>query len=162
MCWSAEVQNLPLAARFRREIADYIKERVSERDAVRDAEVVIGELLGNGARHAPGPMCADVIWTDDLRPALVVHDAGPCFEAKPRLPGTLAESGRGLSIAQKLAERIDVRHIRPRGCMVTAVLRLTKRAEAPTDPHPCPRGPLRSEVGCACAMLVHGIPVRAA
>ncbi|MFN2448275.1 MAG: ATP-binding protein [Candidatus Baltobacteraceae bacterium] len=160
MCWTAETKDDNLATTIRREMVRYLEERVHERESLPEAEIVVGELIGNAFRHSPGPMCADVLWRDGTRPAVVVHDAGECFpEARLPRPNFSSESGRGLLIVRALTHRLSVRPVKPRGCMVTATLRLSRRADASADPHPCARGTARTEIGCACAMLVHGIDV---
>lgn len=146
---------------LRREMVRYLEDRVIERETLPEAEIVIGELISNAFRHSPGPICAELLWPDGVRPAVVVHDAGPCFEVPARRRNVAAESGRGLFIVRALAHRFSVRPVKPRGCMVTATLRLSRRDDASAEPHPCPRGTARSEIGCTCAMLVHGLSVAA-
>lgn len=136
---------------------DYLEARVVERDLLPEAEIIVGELIGNAFRHSPGPVCADVVWAEGPRAAVVVHDAGPCFDERAARPDFSSESGRGLFIVRALAHRLSVRRVKPRGCMVTATLRLSRDPGASADPHPCPRGTTRTEIGCACAMEVHGI-----
>lgn len=161
VCWTAQTGDDNSATTIRREMLDYLEARVVERDLLPEAEIVVGELIGNAFRHSPGPICADVLWPDDGRPAIVVHDAGPCFDARAAHPGISSESGRGLLIVRALAHRLSVRRVKPRGCMVTATLRLSRHPNASAELHPCPRGTARSEIGCACAMLVHGVAERA-
>lgn len=157
MCWSAQMQGNDSATAIRREMIHYLELRVAEPESLPDAEIVIGELISNAFRHSPGPICADLVWPDGTRPAVVVHDTGTCFNEKTARPESSSESGRGLFIVRALAHRLSVREVKPRGCMVTAVLRLSKHPRASAEPHPCPRGSTRSEIGCACAMLLHGI-----
>lgn len=142
---------------MRREMVRYLEGRVVEREALPEAEIVIGELISNAFRHSRGPICAELAWPDGTRPAVVLHDTGPCFDDKPKRPDFSSESGRGLFIVRALAHRLSVRPVKPRGCMVTATFRLSKHPDASADPHPCPRGIARTEIGCACAMFVHGI-----
>lgn len=142
---------------MRRSVARYLKERINEREALLEAEIVVGELLANALRHSPGPICTDVVWGDDNRPVLVVHDSGPCFEDRPAPGDRFAESGRGIPIVRALADDVRIRRIEPRGCMVTAALRLTKHPDARAEPTTCPRDERRWELGCVCALEVHGL-----
>ena len=157
MCWTATSQDLTQAAAIRRSVAAYLKERVQEREALLDAEIVIGELLANAVRHASGKFCADVEWRDGKRPVLIVHDAGRCFAGYVRPAGAFAESGRGMEIVRALAEEVRIRRVHPQGCIVTAALRLTLRDDAPYQATPCPRGERRWDLGCACALEMHGL-----
>jgi anti-sigma regulatory factor (Ser/Thr protein kinase) len=157
VCWTALTQDDNSATKIRREMLDYLESRVVERELLPEAEIVVGELIGNAFRHSPGPICADVLWADGARPAVVVHDAGQCFDERALRPRLSDETGRGLMIVRALAHRLSVRRVKPRGCMVTATLRLSRHPNASAELHPCPRGTTRTEIGCACAMLVHGL-----
>ena len=157
MCWTTTARNASEGAAIRRAIADYLGARVDKRGPLLEAEIVIGELIANAIRHSPGPICADIEWRDDDRPLLSVHDSGDCFDERP-LPEPLAESGRGLQIVRALADDVGVRRIEPHGCIVSAALRLTRQRDVANEPRPCPKGQRRSNLGCACALDVHGIP----
>jgi anti-sigma regulatory factor (Ser/Thr protein kinase) len=157
MCWTAKSLEGSEATSIRRSIARYLAKRVRERNAVLEAEIVIGELLGNAARHAPGPICADVEWREDQCPVLLMHDAGAGFDEPPAPADRFAESGRGMHIVRSLTHALSVRRVRPRGCVVSAVLRLTKRPDIRGGHTPCPQGGPRSELGCRCALELHGL-----
>ena len=156
MCWTATSQHLTEAAAIRRSIAQYLEERVKEREALLDAEIVIGELLANAVRHSRGRFCADVE-REGTRPVVVVHDAGRCFDGSAGPHHPFAESGRGMDIVRALAEDVRIRRVHPRGCIVSAKLKLTMRDDARHEPTPCPRGESRWELGCACALEMHGL-----
>lgn len=156
VCWTAKSQNINEATTIRRAMAHYLKERIKEREGLLEAEIVIGELVANALRHAPGTVCADFDWRDDGRPVLLVHDAGECFQEQVAATRPLAESGRGMHIVRALADDVRIRRVAPRGCVVTAALRLTRRPDLPKRPTPCPRGERRWDLGCACALEVHG------
>jgi anti-sigma regulatory factor (Ser/Thr protein kinase) len=82
---------------------------------------VLGELIGNVARHSPG--IADVIVERIAgRTVLRVCDRGKAFTYSAN--GTadpLAESGRGLFLVRAIAQDVNVEHD-GRGNVVTAVL----------------------------------------
>jgi anti-sigma regulatory factor (Ser/Thr protein kinase) len=90
--------------------------------AVFDAELVLGELLGNVVRHAP-PI-ADVRL--DLRgtcPLLSVLDRGPGFPMSPKLPDYGREEGRGLFLASRLVSKLAVETRPGGGAEIRATLR---------------------------------------
>ncbi len=79
--------------------------------------------------------------------SLSVHDAGPCFEEPSAAAGDpFAESGRGMPIVRALSDDVRIRRIEPRGCVVSAALRLTKRPDRAcrTDDMPARRKPMGS------------------
>jgi anti-sigma regulatory factor (Ser/Thr protein kinase) len=156
VCWTAKSQSANEATTIRRSIAQYLEKRINEREALLEAEIVIGELIANALRHSPGPVCADIEWRNDNRAVLTVHDSGESFEQPRAVNNAFAESGRGLHIVRALADDVRIERVEPRGCVATATLRLTKHADARSGPTPCPRGERRSELGCACALEVHG------
>ncbi len=72
------------------------------------AELVLGELLGNVVRYAPGPIEITFDWSGTA-PVLHVLDRGPGFVLVPRLPtDLLSERGRGLFIVWSLSEDFNV------------------------------------------------------
>lgn len=157
VCWTTESPDNNAATAIRRSMAIYLKGRINEREALPEAEIVIGELVANAVRHAPGPICADLEWRGEHRPVVVVHDAGPCFQSRPLPNDMFAESGRGLHIARALADDVRIQGVEPHGCLISAALRLTKHPDADAGPTPCPRGERRWKLGCACALEVHGL-----
>jgi PAS domain S-box-containing protein len=102
--------------RIDRDVSHELRERLKRtleehgfaHDAKERAELVLGELIGNIVRHAPGAL--EVI-VDLSSPAPVLHviDEGPGFERAPMLPGDLlSESGRGLYIVSELTDEFSV------------------------------------------------------
>lgn len=119
-------------------MASFLRERVTNPERVPEAELVIGELLGNVARHSPGPFCAEILWDPDRHPVIAVHDGGRCFEFDDNDAARYAESGRGLTIVQKLVEEVDVAFLPPKGCVVRATLALEHRDDIPIALDECP------------------------
>jgi anti-sigma regulatory factor (Ser/Thr protein kinase) len=86
------------------------------------AELVLGELLGNVIRHAPGQVriALDTSLGDGV---LHVIDDGPGFERAPMLPiDPMSESGRGLFIIAQLTREFSVTRRHPRGSHARALL----------------------------------------
>jgi PAS domain S-box-containing protein len=83
------------------------KSKFSDAD-IANAEMVFVELVGNVARHAPGPV--DVVMdSSGMQNVLHVLDRGPGFQHFSRLPrDPLAEKGRGLFIIETLTTEFTV------------------------------------------------------
>ena len=88
------------------------------------AELIVGELLGNAVRYAPGPVTVHLSWADD-EAVFTIHDRGPGFNPRMELPPDLGTSGRGLYIVKKLARNVTV-SCSPAGSTVTATLPVRK------------------------------------
>jgi anti-sigma regulatory factor (Ser/Thr protein kinase) len=100
-------------------------------DIVAAAELIVGELLSNAARHADGHVCLEISAVDGFV-TLSVHDTSPLFAMEIRRPiDEMSESGRGLFIVSKLAERIDVTPITGVGKCVSVRLSLPVTANDP-------------------------------
>jgi anti-sigma regulatory factor (Ser/Thr protein kinase) len=91
-------------------------------DAVFNAELVFGELLGNVVRHAGGRV---EIRLDGSMPDAVLHvlDEGRGFARNPKLSDAWAEGGRGLALIEFLVDDFSVSHRAGRGAHARAVLR---------------------------------------
>jgi anti-sigma regulatory factor (Ser/Thr protein kinase) len=88
------------------------------------AELVLGELLGNIVRHAPGEFEV-ILDLTSLAPVLHVIDEGPGFVRAPMLPGDLlSETGRGLYIVSELTDEFSVSRGPNGGSHARAVLGL--------------------------------------
>lgn len=70
------------------------------------AEIVIGELLTNAYRYAPGDVRVSFDW-NRAKASLVVRDRGTGFRLPATLPDPTSERGRGLFIVQSLVEALE-------------------------------------------------------
>ena len=106
--WSFPIVDATAASNVRREIVDLLRRLgASERDGA-DAELVIGELLGNVMRHAYGDALI-ILDPSGATPVLHILDSGPGFTFDARLPrDEMSESGRGLYIAAMLTRDLSV------------------------------------------------------
>jgi anti-sigma regulatory factor (Ser/Thr protein kinase) len=93
-------------------------------EAVFNAELVFGELLGNVVRHAGGRV---EIRLDGGEPDAVLHvlDEGSGFTRNPKLSDAWAEGGRGLALIEFLVDDFSVSHRPGGGAHARAVLRPT-------------------------------------
>lgn len=89
------------------------------------AETVFGELAGNAARHAPGPIIVTArAYTRGVL-VLEIRDTGPEFTLSVQPPPLQSESGRGLYIASLLAADLRAEYT-GFGNRVTAILHMTE------------------------------------
>jgi anti-sigma regulatory factor (Ser/Thr protein kinase) len=124
------VSDSSAAHAIRREFADELRARDMMQFDVENAEVVLGELLGNTVRHAPGPVDVIADWSGTA-PVVHVLDRGPGFHHIGMLPADLySESGRGLFIVSALTQDFRVTRREGGGSHARAVLTLTNRQVA--------------------------------
>jgi signal transduction histidine kinase len=115
------------ASAARRQIARFLERDASEDSDFGAAELIIGELLSNVIRHAPGPVRVWAGW-EGPEAKLVIEDSGSGFEI-PRPRATRAqENGRGLALVQAFARSLLVNHEPGRGTIVEVVLPLRRSA----------------------------------
>ncbi len=146
MCWSLDANDAMAARSARVEATSALREHTEDMDALGDAELIIGELLSNAARHASGHVCLELS-LDGGHAQISVHDTATAFALDlARPPSDFSESGRGLFIIGELARRIAVTPLDGMGKRVTVTLDLPIEAEdafAPT----CIRRWLRHDLG---------------
>lgn len=128
--WYFETDSARDALAGRRLLEQYLADHCEDSDLY-PASLVFGELVSNVIKHAPSGGVR--VWLEAAgdRFALCINDAGRGF-TKPQtqsLPDDRAESGRGLYIVQKIAERLTYRRKR-NGFEVRAVLPLRRRSTA--------------------------------
>lgn len=83
-------------------------------------ELIYGELIGNVARHTPGPAEVSLDLSDGCA-TLRVADRGTAFTPSHNGADLLSESGRGLFLVRMMAKELHVEHAAG-GNVVTAVL----------------------------------------
>ena len=103
----------------------YLSGQVSPDCDLFNIELVFGEILGNVARHAPGPVDIEVIW-EDTGARLEVWDQGPGYELDVAYPGPLEEAHRGLFLVSEFSDEFRVE--RRAGRTVTSVMLPIQRA----------------------------------
>jgi anti-sigma regulatory factor (Ser/Thr protein kinase) len=99
--FSCDVHDGMAAARVRHSVVDLLRARGMSGAALFDAEVIVGELLGNVAKHARG-MAEVYVDFDDGVPALRVLDRGSGPPFAPHVAAAAEESGRGLFLVAQL------------------------------------------------------------
>jgi PAS domain S-box-containing protein len=120
--WRYDRIDAAVSSELRERLRRALDDRGFGREAKERAELVLGELIGNIARHAPGGLEV-IVDLSSPSPVLHVIDEGPGFERAPMLPGDLlSESGRGLYIVSELTDEFSVARGPQGGSHARAVL----------------------------------------
>ena len=121
--WSFDTSDAQAAHDTRLEFVQRVHRRFGDALDVAVAELVLGELIGNVVRYAPGPTHIQANF-DDRGVTIVVKDWGTGFTPPPmtRPMGLFSESGRGLAIVAQLAENVEIDCESTDGCCVRARL----------------------------------------
>lgn len=113
-------------AAARREIVRHLESIGADDADYSAAELVVGELLANVSRHAPGPFVVRV-GIDGGYAFVQIRDRGRGF-ALPTCPRSpLEASGHGLHLVRALARKLDVHHVPGEGNTVYAELPVAER-----------------------------------
>lgn len=121
--WTFDTRDAQAARRARLDFARQVHTFFGTQADLAAAELVLGELIGNAARHAPGPARVRATF-DSSGVTIAVHDIGKGFSppSLDRKTPLLSESGRGLAIVSRLADQLKVESIPGDGCCVRAHL----------------------------------------
>ena len=124
MCWSLDARDASAARDTRKTVTAAIGVFTKSAELLGAAELVVGELLSNAARHADGHVCVELTAVDG-NAQISVHDASSAFVLDvTRPPDDYAESGRGLFIISALARRVSVVPLGGLGKRVSVLLNL--------------------------------------
>ncbi len=124
MCWSLNVNDAHAAREARKAATSSLAEHTKSADALAAAELIIGELLSNAARHADGYVCLQIS-VEAGHAQISVHDTSAVFAMDfRRPPNHFSESGRGLYIISELARTVAVTPLHGMGKRVTVTLDL--------------------------------------
>ncbi|MBD5633038.1 MAG: ATP-binding protein [Candidatus Eremiobacteraeota bacterium] len=146
MCWSLDANDVRAARAARKAATAALGALTSSTETLGDAELVIGELLSNAARHADGNVCLELS-LDDGHAQVSVHDTSATFALDmKRPPSDYSESGRGLFIISEIARKVSVLPVSGMGKRVVVTLDLPVPERAALAPR-CPRSWLRHENG---------------
>jgi anti-sigma regulatory factor (Ser/Thr protein kinase) len=128
MHWTFDARDARAACDMRTRLLAYLRTKGNRDADYASAELVVGELVGNVVRHAPGVAEVAIEWQEET-PVLHVLDRGPGFESAPALPTTMSERGRGLFIVSALAREFSLTPRPERGSHARAVLPIGRRTE---------------------------------
>lgn len=121
--WLFDARDARAAREARLEFARHINRRYGPSADTMAAELVLGELIGNVVRYAPGPTQIKALF-DERGVTIAVVDSGNGFSA-PRIKretNVLSESGRGLAIVSRLVKSLEIDCPDNDGCCVRARL----------------------------------------
>lgn len=158
MCWSLDANDASAARAARKAATAALGDHAKDEATLGAAELVIGELLSNAARHASGHVCLELTH-EDGHAQISVHDTSPTFALDfTRPPDEYSESGRGLFIISELARKVSVRPLHGMGKRVTVTLDLPVSHATAFAPS-CVRSWLRHDEGVCLhprVALYHG------
>ena len=137
MCWTSDESDAAIASALRREIQSYLAAHAREGDDANldIAALIIGELLANVVRYAPGRFCVALDWRLE-EPVLIVHDSGPGFALEPEAAELHSESGRGLYIVSYFARHLRADRLPSGGMRIAATLPVARVREPSLTPCP--------------------------
>ena len=133
MEWAVDGSGPGAVTALRREVMSYLRRHAEADSDLPGAEIVVAELLSNAFEHAPGPAWVRVSWHGE-RPLLEVHDLGPGFQLDPKLPAGLSGRGRGLFLANAIADDLARAAKSAGGSQVSAVLPVRRAPSRSYDP----------------------------
>jgi anti-sigma regulatory factor (Ser/Thr protein kinase) len=125
--WTFDSRSPREARAARSAFADILRTSGDRSSDFAGAELIFGELVGNIAKHAPGPVEVSLDWKRRY-PILTVCDHREAFTASSKLPANdyqandYQEHGRGLPIVKLLAREMSVTDVPGDGTRVTVQL----------------------------------------
>jgi anti-sigma regulatory factor (Ser/Thr protein kinase) len=105
--WSLVTADAREAMRARHAIRAFLAHQAAPDSDLEAVEIIVGELVTNVIRYAPGAVGIHVAWEDEGA-VLIVGDRGPGIPAVRSLPDPTASSGRGLYLIQALARQVEI------------------------------------------------------
>jgi serine phosphatase RsbU (regulator of sigma subunit)/anti-sigma regulatory factor (Ser/Thr protein kinase) len=131
MRWTIDARSERSTRRIKRALLWQLGEMTDDDAQLPAAELIVNELLGNVARHTPGPAEVNLEWNSETA-IIRVCDRGRPFQLRNgdgRIQ-LLAEDGRGLYLAQSVALDLTVEWTGDGNC-VSATLPLKLRTVSP-------------------------------
>lgn len=127
--WSIDARSEKSTRRVKRALLWRLGEMTPDDAQLAASELIVTELLGNVARHTPGPAEVTLEWNAGVA-TVRVFDQGKRFEPPKRheLRDVLSESGRGLYLVHAIAQDLTIEWTGSGNC-VSAVLPITLSAE---------------------------------
>jgi anti-sigma regulatory factor (Ser/Thr protein kinase) len=116
--WSLVTADAREAIRARCDIRQFLTlEADAGRSDMDATELIVGELVANVIRHAPGVIGIHVSWLGH-EAILIVTDRGAGVPFVRCVPDERATSGRGLFLIQALARTVEIEAVPGRGSRV--------------------------------------------
>jgi anti-sigma regulatory factor (Ser/Thr protein kinase) len=127
--WSLVRSDAVEALGAREAISDFLSELADATSDLEAVEVIVGELVANVIRHAPGPIGIYVAWEDEGA-TLIVADRGRGIPTLRSVPSDTSEAGRGLFLVEALARNVSISASPGQGSRVIVDLPVRRRALA--------------------------------
>ncbi len=125
--WSLVTADAREASRARVAVRQFLALQADQAGSDLDAaELIVGELVANVIRHAPGAIGINVSWKGHDA-VLIVSDRGPGVPAVRCVPDQQATSGRGLLLIQALSHGLEIDAVPGHGSRVVVHLPVYRR-----------------------------------
>jgi len=126
--WQVDARAEESTRRVKRALLWHLGEIAVGANDLAASELVVSELLGNVARHTPGPAQVTLEWKGGVATVSVFDRGGP-FSMPPENAAAevLAEGGRGLILLRALSRNVTIERTDGGNC-VMAVLPITVQA----------------------------------
>ena len=125
--WSLVTADAREATRARIAVRQFLALQADEEESDLDAaELIVGELVANVIRHAPGAIGINVSWKGH-EAILIVSDRGPGVPVVRCVPAGDATCGRGLFLIQALAREVKIDAVPGHGSRVVVHLPVHRR-----------------------------------
>jgi serine phosphatase RsbU (regulator of sigma subunit)/anti-sigma regulatory factor (Ser/Thr protein kinase) len=129
--WTLNARSEPSARRVKRALLWHLGQISAEGADLTAAEIIASEILGNVARHTPGPAEVTLEWGKG-RTIITVQDQGPRFDVPQTgsAADVFSEGGRGIFIIRAMSPHFSVEHNETGNC-VSAILPIDLEQRAP-------------------------------
>src|SRR5579872_263562 len=129
--WTFHSSSAYSAHTSRHELMSFVRGFVTSDEELYRFELLIGEILANTVKHAPGLVTVEIDWGRSV-PVMTIHDTGPGLaKFSPTLPEDyLTENGRGLFLIGALARAVHLETSPDAGTTMTIELPATNHAHS--------------------------------
>ncbi|HTJ26310.1 MAG TPA: ATP-binding protein [Candidatus Limnocylindria bacterium] len=124
--WSLVRSDAAEALHARDAIKSFLREQADPSSDLDAVEVIVGELVANVIRHAPGPIGIYVAWEDEGA-TLIVADRGRGIPTLRSVPTDTSERGRGLFLVEALSRGVSISATPGNGSRVIVDLPVQRR-----------------------------------
>lgn len=142
--WSLVRSDAVEALSARNAVTDFLRVEADASSSDLEAvAMIVGELVANVIRHAPGPIGIYVAWDDDGA-TLIVADRGRGIRPLRCVPSVTSERGRGLFLVEALSRSVSITTSPGNGSRVIVELPVRRRrAHAFAEAQQTPRSDVR-------------------